>query len=114
MNTYHPTQMLRDNVTLAIEASRKHTEDLRAFAALLEKVQGANAPTGECKKLLNYYGFCVLTRGQVHSIAGMLAVHIEGTDFETHEERDMAEQLLQAVEKEAASTLRNGFSGRVR
>lgn len=106
MNAEHTTQMLRDDVSRAIAASNKRTEDLRAFAALLDKVQGANAPTAECKKLLNYYGFCVLTRDQFHSISTMLALHIEGTDFETREEQDMAEQLLQAVEKEAASALR--------
>ena len=106
MNTDHTTQMLRADVTRAIAASHKRTEDLRAFAALLEKVQGANAPTAECKKLLNYYGFCVLTREQIHSISAMLALHIESTDFETREEQDMAEQLLQAAEAEAASALR--------
>ena len=106
MNSEQTTQMLRDDVGRAVAASQKRTEDLRAFAALLEKVQGAKAPTAECKKLLNYYGFCVLTRDQFHSISVMLALHIKSADFETHEESQAAEELLAAVEKEAASALR--------
>lgn len=106
MNAEHTTQMLRDDVTRAVAASHKRTEDLRAFAALLDKVQGAKAPTAECKKLLNYYGFCVLTRDQFHSISVMLTLHIEGTDFETHEDSQAAELLLGAVEAEAARALR--------
>ena len=106
MNAEHTTQMLRDDVSRAIAASTKRTDDLRAFAALLDKAQGANAPTAECKKLLNYYGFCVLTRDQFHSISTMLTLHIEGSDFETYEESQAAELLLAAVEAEAARALR--------
>jgi hypothetical protein len=106
MNTEQTTQMLRDDVGRAIAASHKRTEDLRAFAALLDKVQGSTAPTAECKKLLNYYGFCVLTRDQFHAITGLLAAHLEHRDFQTNEERQAAEALLADVEKEAACAIR--------
>jgi hypothetical protein len=62
-----------------------------------------NAPTVECKQILNSRGFCVLSRDQLYAMLSVLNSYLAIADFETSEEEEILESTMRKLQMEIAA-----------